>query len=269
MIDKKIKKLALLGLVIAGIITGSVSAATVAEVPANVVASQNDISIVPKITYEQFPDSMVVKVVNVKRQDVVSVLWNGSDISSQLKKLEKAGHIIVSDDENGFTVEFDDPNLFENGEFGFSLINKPSATISTVISGDSSNTATINKVTVSKSSAKIVFQATLTDPYKVAGYVKYWDPKNCWFLCWRAANSADVTIVGESISKNGMLKPAKKVQVTVKTNAQGYFITKDPLYLCGFGFSAIATYNKKAVGNTNSPATFCSGTYTIPDLNIQ
>jgi hypothetical protein len=39
MIDKKIKKLTLLGLVIAGIIAGSpVNAAAVAEVPASVIA---------------------------------------------------------------------------------------------------------------------------------------------------------------------------------------------------------------------------------------
>jgi hypothetical protein len=268
MIDKKIKKLALLGLVIAGIITGSVSAATVAEVPANVVASQNDISIVPKITYEQFPDSMVVKVVNVKRQDVVSVLWNGSDISSQLKKLEKAGHIIVSDDVNGFTVEFDDPNLFANGEFGLSLINKPSATISTVIFGDSSNTETLNKVTVSKSSAAL--SATKAD-FIAAGTVKYRDPKCSWLLCWSNVSGTTVKLVGDK-APFGMGSVWKQINTTAKTDKNGYYKTnKLSAYSCS-GFTVSTTYKGKTVSQRVDLSTWfgfggCSGTYTT-DLNI-
>ncbi len=265
MIDKKIKKLALLGLVIAGIITGS---PVNADVPASVAVSKNDVSNVPRITYEKLADSLVIKVTNIKREDVVSVLWNGSDISSQLKKLEKAGHIIVSDDENGFTVEFDDPNLFENGEFGFSLINKPTATISTVISGDSSNTETINKVTVSTSSAALIGPTKAN--FIADGTVKYRDPKCSWLLCWSNVSGATVKLVGDK-APFGMGSVWKQINTTAKTDKNGYYKTnKLNAYSCS-GFTVSTTYKGKTVSKYSPSPSFCSSivfNYTT-NLDIQ
>lgn len=256
MTDKKIKKLALLGLVIVGIITGNpVNAAAVAEVSASVVASQNDVNSVSRITYERFADSMIVKVVNVKRQDVVSVLWNGSDISSQLKKSEKAGHIVVSDDENGFTVEFDAPNLFENGELGFSLIDKP--TVSIIITPNNGNNYdSINKVTVSSS------QAGLIGEYILKGTVQYREPTCYFWGCWSKASGASIKIE----RKKTMFYSALVVNTSTDTN--GNYSTDKLLGKGCFPLTITATYKKKSVAKKVD--TTCFGTTTVTtDFDIK
>lgn len=222
--------------------SASISVSAFAEVPLKA-------SLIPEILFMNSADEVAIKVSNVKSGDVVQVLWNGTDVSNYLKKLDKKGEFSVTDEGDGFIISFNDTaGLFKSGTFGLLLSN--GSIISTVVaSGDLPQAKTV------------IAQAGIVG-FKVAGTVRYKTP-NCWFFCWNNAPGATVKIVGD---KPGFGQ--QQMNATTTTDSNGKYFTDKTSYQGCSGFTVTATYKGKSASKYNQKPFFCSGTYTS-NIDIQ
>jgi hypothetical protein len=196
----------------------------------------------PEISYFSSGSELTIEIQNVNREDVQTVLWDNTDVSSFLEELEVAGELSVTDTEDGFTIVINPaPEL--DGEFSLQLANgiKVTAPIQHSVDQDEGG----------------LRRGISLPTVQVTGKVRYKE-SGCWFWrCYKSANGATITVKGTQRFGLGVTN----ANATTKSN--GYYDT-GKLDGCG-KFTVTAKYNGKTKSSSKSPSCTVTGNkkYTI------